>query len=96
MGEFGRTPRINQNSGRDHWATCWSVTVGGGGLKGGQAIGATDADGLTVAGKSYVAGDVWASVAQALGIPVDKKYTSNLKRPIPIANGGTPIAELIG
>ena len=41
MGEFGRTPRINQNAGRDHWARCWSVVVGGGAIKGGQAYGST-------------------------------------------------------
>jgi len=49
MGEFGRTPRINQNTGRDHWARCWSVVVGGGALKGGQVYGATSADGSDVA-----------------------------------------------
>jgi hypothetical protein len=95
MGEFGRTPRINQNSGRDHWARSWSVVLGGGGLKGGQAIGATDADGVEIIGKSYVAGDVWATVAKALGIPVDREYTSELKRPMKIANGGNPISELV-
>ena len=49
MGEFGRTPRINQNAGRDHWAACWSVVVGGGAMRGGQAYGSTDADGMAVA-----------------------------------------------
>ena len=43
MGEFARTPRINQNAGRDHWARCWSIVVGGGAIKGGQAYGSTDA-----------------------------------------------------
>ena len=95
MGEFGRTPRINQGAGRDHWAACWSVALGGGGIRGGEAIGATDADGLAVIGKSYVAGDIWATVAKALGIPVDKEYKSDLGRPFRIANGGTPIPELI-
>src|SRR5438445_132512 len=46
MGEFGRTPRINNNAGRDHWARCWSVVVGGGALRGGQAYGSTDERGL--------------------------------------------------
>ncbi|HWA97900.1 MAG TPA: DUF1501 domain-containing protein, partial [Pirellulales bacterium] len=49
MGDFGRTPRINQNAGRDHWSRCWSVVVGGGGIKGGVAYGKTDKDGTSVA-----------------------------------------------
>ncbi|MDA0833838.1 MAG: DUF1501 domain-containing protein [Planctomycetota bacterium] len=96
MGEFARTPRINQDVGRDHWANSWSVMVGGGGLKGGQAIGETDADGTSVVGKSYVPGDIWSTVAHALGIPLDKVYTSKNGRPMKITNGGTAIAELIG
>jgi hypothetical protein len=96
MGEFGRTPRINQNVGRDHWAASWSTVVGGGGLNNGQAIGATDKDGLGIVGKSYLPGDVWATVAHALGIPLSTVHTSKRGRPMKIANGGTPIAELIG
>ena len=95
MGEFGRTPRINANTGRDHWARSWSALVGGGGLKGGQAIGETDKDGLAVIGKSYLPGDLWATVGSALGIPGDTVYTSKRGRPMKLANGGTPIKELI-
>jgi Protein of unknown function (DUF1501) len=97
MGEFGRTPRINQTVGRDHWANSWSVVVGGGGLKGGLAVGETDKDGLTVvSGKSYQPGDIWATVSHALGIPLDTVHTSKRGRPMKLANGGTPITELIG
>jgi len=96
MGEFGRTPRINQDVGRDHWAASWSVVVGGGGLKGGQAIGKTDKDGVGIESQSYLPGDIWATVAHALGIPLDTVYTSKRGRPMKIANGGTPIKELIG
>ena len=67
MGEFGRTPRINQNVGRDHWARSWSNMIGGGGLNGGVAVGKTDADGVDVVGKSYLPGDIWATVSHALG-----------------------------
>lgn len=95
MGEFGRTPRINQNTGRDHWAGSWSTMIGGGGLKGGQAVGQTDADGVRVVGKSYQPGDIWATAAHALGIPVNKVHTSKRGRPMKIANGGTPIQELV-
>lgn len=98
MGEFGRTPRINQDVGRDHWAASWSVMMGGGGLKNGQAVGATDKDGLQIAdgSKAYLPGDVWATVAMAMGIPVNTVHTSKRGRPMKLANGGTPIQELIG
>lgn len=96
MGEFARTPRINQNVGRDHWAASWSVMIGGGGLKNGQAIGETNADGTAVVGKSYQPGDIWATVAYAMGIPIDTVHTSKNGRPMRLANGGTPIKELIG
>lgn len=96
MGEFGRTPRINANTGRDHWAASWSLLAGGGGLKGGQAIGATDKDGVGIEGQAYQPGDLWASVAHTLGIPLNREYQSKLGRPMKLANGGTPIKELIG
>jgi hypothetical protein len=96
MGEFGRTPRINQDVGRDHWAASWSVMIGGGGLKNGQAVGATDADGVGIEGTSYAPGDIWATVAYAMGIPLDTVHTSKRGRPMKIANGGKPIQELIG
>ena len=98
MGEFGRTPRINQNTGRDHWAASWSTMIGGGGLKNGQAIGATDADGTRVAdnSKAYLPGDIWATVAHSMGIPLETVHTSKRGRPMKLANGGSPIQELIG
>ncbi|MCA9055477.1 MAG: DUF1501 domain-containing protein, partial [Planctomycetaceae bacterium] len=96
MGEFGRTPRINGNVGRDHWASSWSLLVGGGGLKGGQAVGETDEDGVRIVSQSYLPGDLWATVAHALHIPLDTVHRSKNGRPMRIANGGTPIAELIG
>jgi hypothetical protein len=96
MGEFGRTPRINANVGRDHWARTWSNMIGGGGLNGGIAVGKTSPDGVDIVGKSYLPGDIWATVAQAMGIPIDTVHTSKLGRPMKLANGGTPIKELIG
>lgn len=98
MGEFGRTPRINQNVGRDHWAASWTTMIGGGGLNNGQAIGATDRDGVAIAdgSKAYLPGDVWATVAHALGIPLNTVHTSRRGRPMKLANGGTPIKALIG
>lgn len=95
MGEFGRTPRINQNVGRDHWASSWSLLVGGGGLNGGVAVGATDKDGIALESKGYLPGDLWATVSRALGIPLNIVYTSKRGRPMSIANGGSPIEELV-
>jgi len=65
MGEFGRTPRINQNAGRDHWSRCWSVVVGGGAIRGGQAYGATTADGLDIAQNPVRVGDLFGSLLTA-------------------------------
>ena len=95
MGEFGRTPRINQNVGRDHWAACWSLLVGGGGLQGGRAIGETDSDGTRILSESYLPGDLWATVAHALRIPLDTIHRSKRGRPMKVANGGQPIKDLI-
>ena len=95
-GEFGRTPRIIQIVGRDQWAASWSVMVGGGGLKGGQAVGKTDRDGVRVDGKAYLPGDIWATVSHALGIPSKTVHRSKRGRPMKLANGGSPIKELIG
>jgi uncharacterized protein (DUF1501 family) len=94
MGEFSRTPRINGNAGRDHWARSWSVVVGGAGMKGGQAVGATNADGTSVETEPYTSQDVMASVCKALGISLETTFTSKSGRPMKIANGGKVIKEL--
>jgi hypothetical protein len=94
MGEFSRTPRINGNSGRDHWARSWSVVVGGAGMKGGIAVGATNADGTSVETEPYTSQDVMASVCKALGISLETTFTSKSGRPMKIANGGKVIKEL--
>jgi uncharacterized protein (DUF1501 family) len=94
MGEFSRTPRINANAGRDHWARAWSVVVGGAGMKGGQAIGATNADGTRVETEPYTSQDVMASVCKSLGISLETVFTSRSGRPMKIANGGKVIKEL--
>ncbi len=96
MAEFGRTPRINQNVGRDHWAASWSTLIGGGGLKGGLAIGETNEDGDRIVSESYQPGDLWATIAHALRIPLDTVHTSKRGRPMKLANGGQPIKGLIG
>jgi len=94
MGEFGRTPRINGTAGRDHWATCWSVAVGGAGMKGGTVIGETDADGMQVTTEPYKSEDLMASVLKALGVSLETTFTSKNNRPMKIANSGRVIKEL--
>ena len=94
MGEFSRTPRINGNAGRDHWARSWSVVVGGAGMNGGIAVGKTSADGTRVETEPYTSQDVMASVCKALGISLSTTFTSNSGRPMKIANSGKIIKEL--
>jgi hypothetical protein len=94
MGEFSRTPRINGNAGRDHWARSWSVVVGGAGMNGGIAVGATSDDGTKVITDPYSSQDVMASVCKALGISLSTTFTSNSGRPMKIANSGKIIKEL--
>jgi uncharacterized protein (DUF1501 family) len=94
MGEFGRTPRINGTTGRDHWARSWSVVVGGAGMKGGIAVGKTSADGTNVETEPYSSQDVMASVCKALGISLETTFTSRNGRPMKIANSGKVIKEL--
>ncbi len=94
MGEFGRTPRINGDTGRDHYARAWSAAIGGGGLKGGLAVGATSADGSRVETEPYSAEDLMATVIQALGLSLDTTFTSTNGRPMKIAGGGKVIRDL--
>ena len=94
MGEFGRTPRINQNGGRDHWPRSWSVVMGGGGLKGGQVIGSTDADGVEVTDREVGVMDVVACMAKGMGLDLDTEFTTPRGRPIKVVDGGKPIPEL--
>ena len=95
MGEFGRTPRINQNAGRDHWARCWSVVVGGGAIKAGQVFGATDKEGTGVKGDDVATvGDVFATIYKGLGLDPASQIRDNLGRPLPLAEG-KPIKQLV-
>jgi len=94
MGEFSRTPRINGDTGRDHWARAWSVVMGGAGMKGGTAVGKTNDDGTMVETDPYTSQDVMATICKALGISLETTFTSKNGRPMKIANSGKVIKEL--
>lgn len=94
MGEFSRTPQINGDAGRDHWARSWSVVVGGAGMKAGIAIGQTNDAGTEVVTKPYASEDLMATVLKSLGVPLETTYTSKSGRPMKIANSGKVIQEL--
>ncbi len=96
MGVFGRTPKINPNKGRDHWANSWSTVLAGGGIRGGQVIGKTSADGMTVEERPVSVRDLLATVCLALGIDITKQNQSNVGRPIRIVEpGAQPIKEVL-
>jgi hypothetical protein len=92
MGEFGRTPKINPNRGRDHWANAWTAALAGGGIKGGQVVGKTSKDGIAVEDRPVVVEDFLATAAKALGIDIAKQNNSNVNRPIRIVE---PTAKAI-
>jgi hypothetical protein len=94
MGEFGRTPRINQNAGRDHWARSWSIVLGGGAIKGGQVYGSTNKDGTDIQDDKASIGDVFATLYAGLGLDPDTKIRDNLGRPLQISEG-KPLKGLV-
>jgi uncharacterized protein (DUF1501 family) len=94
MGEFGRTPNINSNAGRDHWAKSWSVVVGGAGFKKGIVVGETSSDGKEVVSEAYTSQDLMASVLKSIDISLETNFTAKNGRPMKIANSGKVIQEL--
>jgi hypothetical protein len=94
-GEFGRTPMINGHAGRDHWANCFSVLLGGGGLKGGRTIGASEPRGGNVVERPLSPHDLLATLYYALDIPLDTHFNDAAGRPVSIVNSGQPIRELL-
>jgi hypothetical protein len=88
VGEFGRTPQINPRIGRDHFPRVFSAAVAGGGIRGGQVIGASTADGAAVAERPVSVSDLFASVCHALHVDPAHENVSPLGRPIKIADGG--------
>lgn len=96
MGEFGRTPLINPNSGRDHFPVAWSTVLAGADVKGGQVIGKTAPDAMTVAERPVSVADFLATVFTAAGVDPTKENNTPEGRPIALVKGGTVIEELVG
>jgi hypothetical protein len=95
MGEFGRTPTVNRNGGRDHYSRAWSAVLAGGGIRGGRAIGKTDANGATVTERPIPVADFMATVCRTLGIDYTKTVQTPGGRPVRLVEkGAAPIAEL--
>jgi Protein of unknown function (DUF1501) len=95
MGEFGRTPKINPAGGRDHWPQCWTMSMAGGGVKGGQVVGASDELGAYPKDRPVPAAAVAATMMYALGIDIDKELPGPQGRPMPVVDRGVePIKEL--
>ena len=100
MGEFGRTPAINPNLGRDHWPQCWSLAIGGGGLNTGLTVGESDERAAVVVERKTSIGDLFATIYKAMGIDWTQEYMTPVGRPIKIANSfedttGEPVKELV-
>ena len=85
---------MNKKRGRNHWSGSMSALVSGGGMKGGQVIGATDARGERPKDRPLHPNDVWATVYRHLGIDITHSFPNNAGRPIPILSHGKPIGEL--
>jgi hypothetical protein len=95
MGEFGRTPKVNPAGGRDHWPQCWSIIMGGGGIKGGQIIGASDDIGATPKDRPTTPAQIAATIYNGLGVPLELELPGAQSRPIPLVDRGVePIKEL--
>jgi hypothetical protein len=95
MGEMGRTPRVNANGGRDHWTNCYSVVFAGAGIRGGSVYGASDQQAAYIKDKPVHIRDIVATIYRCLGIDPDMAVHDQAGRPIPIAHGGQPIAEIL-
>jgi uncharacterized protein (DUF1501 family) len=96
FGDFGRTPKVNPSAGRDHWATAGVACMGGGGVRVGEVVGATNAQGEVVVDSPVRPQDIAATIYHALGIPLNTWYRSQDGRPIELVPTGRPVRQLVG
>jgi hypothetical protein len=94
MGDFGRTPAVNERGGRDHYPSASTVVLGGGGVRGGQVIGATSGDGVEITARPVTVPDLYRSLAFAMGLDPDRTRFAPSGRPIKTVDGGAVIGEL--
>ncbi|HKB36494.1 MAG TPA: DUF1501 domain-containing protein, partial [Gemmataceae bacterium] len=94
-GEFGRTPRINANAGRDHWGPAFTVALGGGGIKGGRVLGKTTSRAERPADTPHGPEDLYATVYHLLGIDPEQEFHTPEGRPVKIVNNGKVIDALL-
>ncbi|MFQ3592745.1 MAG: DUF1501 domain-containing protein [Gemmataceae bacterium] len=95
MGEFGRTPKINSNAGRDHWNFCYSLLLAGGGVKAGQVYGSSDKIGGRPSTNPVTPADLVATIYQCLGVPKDLELRDHLGRPFALVPWGEVISEVL-
>ena len=95
MGDFGRTPSINGNGGRDHFPNAWSAVLAGAGVRGGVVHGETDADGAKVVKDAVTVPNLLATIATTLGMDPADMVQSPAGRPIALTDGGTPVKALL-
>jgi len=95
LGDFGRTPRINKNAGRDHWNNCYSVLLAGGGFKGGHIHGASDRTGSLPAEQPVTPGDIVATIYNQLGVDHRTELHDSLDRPHMLVPKGRVIDGLL-
>jgi Protein of unknown function (DUF1501) len=93
-GEFGRTPKINPNTGRDHWPRNFNALLAGGGIQGGQVIGETAKDGMGIANDPVNIPDLFSTICKSLEVNPGKENMSPIGRPLKIVDGGKPVAKL--
>lgn len=96
MGEFGRTPKLNTQGGRDHWPRVFSVALAGGGVAGGAVVGRSDALGESPADRPVTPADLARTIYTLLGIDPDREFQTADGRPVRVNQGGTTIAEILG
>jgi hypothetical protein len=95
MSEMGRTPKVNGNAGRDHWTHCYSVVFAGAGIRGGTIYGASDSQAAYVKDRPVSTGDICATIYRCLGIDPDLTVPDRAGRPVPVAQGGRPVEDIL-
>lgn len=94
-GEFGRTPKVNENAGRDHWARAMCALIAGGSVAGGQVVGATDDKAEGPLGNGFSPDDLAATFLKNIGVDPKKEYEANVGRPITLVRSGSLIPSVL-